>query len=73
MTSRISTWMRKQPVFAFYILAFAITWLGWLPQAAHSHGFFPFDSPLLFILGGIGPMLAAFIMMRSLHGEAGDK
>ena len=64
MTARVSTWERERPVLAFYVLAFAITWLGWVPQAAHSRGLFPFDSPLFYILGGVGPMVAAFIVLR---------
>ena len=70
MTARISTWVRQQPLIAFYALAFAITWLGWVPQAAHSHGLFPFDSPLFYILGGVGPLLAAFIVLSVLRGKS---
>lgn len=69
MAAHIKEQVRKQPVLAFYMLAFAITWLGWLPQAAHAHGLFPFDSPVFYVLGGVGPMLAAYIVLRVLHGE----
>ena len=65
-------WVRKQPVLVFYVLAFSITWLGWLPQTAHSHGLIALDSPLLwsllYALGGVGPVLAAVIVMRVLRG-----
>ncbi|HEX2729419.1 MAG TPA: hypothetical protein VHM16_06655 [Rubrobacteraceae bacterium] len=37
MTERISAWVRRHPLLAFYVLAFALTWLGWVPQALHSH------------------------------------
>jgi uncharacterized protein len=70
MTARFAAWLRRQPVFAFYLLAFAITWLAWLPQAAHSRGLFPFDNPLFYILGGIGPMVAAFVVLRALKKDA---
>jgi membrane protease YdiL (CAAX protease family) len=69
MIEYILTWARRQPVFAFYILAFVITWLGWIPQAAHSHGFFPFDSPLFYVFGGIGPLVAALIVASALYGK----
>ena len=69
MFESIQTWMRRQPVFAFYILAFIITWLCWVPQAAYSHGFFPFDSPLLYVLGGVGPLAAALVVARALYGK----
>lgn len=68
MNTRVTTWMRRQPILAFYLLAFAITWLGWVPQAAHSHGLFPFDSPIFYILGGVGPLLAAYLVLRALRG-----
>jgi membrane protease YdiL (CAAX protease family) len=72
MTTYIATWVRRQPILTFYLLAFAITWASWLPQAAHTHGLFPFDSPLFYLLGGVGPLLAAFIVLRLLRGAAGD-
>ncbi len=69
MSTRISQWVRKQPVLAFYILAFVITWAGWIPQAAYSRGIFPFDNLLFYILGGVGPLLAGIIVHTVLHGK----
>lgn len=65
---RVSGWMERRPVAAFYILAFAITWLAWVPQALHSHGLFPFDSPLFYVVGGAGPLLALNLVLRVTHG-----
>jgi len=69
MTARFIAWARQQPVFAFYLLAFAITWMGWLPQAAYSHGLFPFNSFIFYVFGGIGPMAAAYIVLYALYGK----
>lgn len=69
MAASIATWVKKQPLFAFYILAFSITWLGWIPQAAYSRGLFPFDSPIFYVLGGVGPLLAVFITLKILRGK----
>ena len=69
MISHFSSWVRKQPVLAFYVLAFSITWIGWVPQAAHSQGLFPFDSPIFYILGGVGPLLAVFIVTKAITGK----
>lgn len=69
MTTRVLGWVRNQPVLAFYLLAFAITWLGWMPQAAYSHGLFPFDSLLFYILGGVGPLVAALIVLHILRSR----
>ncbi len=54
---------KRRPVLAFYVLAFVFSWLGWIPQALHARGMFPFDSPLLNFLGGGGPTLAAVVVL----------
>ncbi len=73
MKAPVRAWMTGRPVLAFYVLAFAVTWLAWLPPAAQSHGVPPFTSPIfanpaLFIVGGLGPGVAAVVVMRALHG-----
>ena len=49
MASRNLELLRRYPVAAFYILAFTISWLGWIPQAAYSHGLFPIQSPFFIV------------------------
>jgi uncharacterized protein len=66
----ITPWVKKHPLAAFYLLAFGLTWLGWVPQALYSRGLFPFDSPFFFVLGGLGPLLAVFIVHRITTGSA---
>ncbi len=54
--------MRKHPIVCFYVLAFGIAWLGWLPLVAASRGIPLFSHPAfqsLLILPAIGPALAA--------------
>lgn len=68
MKAKFTDWVTRHPLYAFYILAFALTWAGWIPQTAYSHGLFPFDSPVFYLLGGVGPLLAAFFVLRILHG-----
>ncbi|GIV98818.1 hypothetical protein [Roseiflexus sp.] len=66
--------MKKHSVVWFYILAFAISWLGWLPMVAGSRGISPFDSPvfqILLILPALGPALAAIIATAASDGKAG--
>jgi membrane protease YdiL (CAAX protease family) len=64
--------VRKYPVAWFYILAFGLSWLGWIPGALGSHGIAPFDAPyfqMLLILPAVGPALAAIVVTRVLYGS----
>ncbi len=66
--------MKKHPVVWFYGLAFGISWLGWLPMVAASHGVSLFDRPVfqfLLILPAIGPALAAVIVTWASDGKGG--
>ena len=66
--------MKKHPVTEFYILAFAISWIGLIPGVLGSQGIAPFDSPFVQFLGilfSIGPTLAAVIMSQVMQGKTG--
>lgn len=65
------TLLRRRPVVAFYLLAFGFSWLGWLPQALHARGLFPWDSPLFSFLGSGGPTLAAVVVALALREQDG--
>ncbi len=65
---------RRHPLVHFYVLAFAIAWLGWLPVVAGSRGVAPFTHPavqLLLLLPLVGPALAAIITTGAAEGRAG--
>ncbi|RMF47217.1 MAG: CPBP family intramembrane metalloprotease [Anaerolineae bacterium] len=64
--------MKKHPMFWFYVLAFAISWLGWLPMVAASRGISWFQHPafqILLLLPAIGPTLAAVTIQRVLSDK----
>ncbi len=66
--------MGKHPVTWFYILAFGLSWMGWIPVALGSHGLPPFSSPFfqfLLILSAVGPALAAVVVTRAVQGTSG--
>lgn len=63
--------LKRHAVAAFYVLAFTFSWLGWVPQALHERGLFPFTSSLLGLLGGVGPTLAAVIVTTILREKDG--
>ncbi|BCX02478.1 MAG: CPBP family intramembrane metalloprotease [Candidatus Roseilinea sp.] len=63
--------MSERTVVRFYVLAFGIAWLGWIPAALGSRSIAPFDAPhfqFLLILPAIAPALAAVIVMRATYG-----
>jgi membrane protease YdiL (CAAX protease family) len=57
--NNLTSTIKSHPVVAFYILAFVISWLGWIPQALYGRGLSSYNSPLLNFLAGGGPTLAA--------------
>lgn len=63
--------VRRNPVLWFYLLAFGISWLGMLPLTLYGRGYFPFTSPVFNAIGGLGPTLAAVIVVAALKGRAG--
>lgn len=63
--------IQRHPVAAFYILAFLFSWLGWIPQTLRARGLISFDSPLLALLGGVGPTLAAIAVLLALGEKNG--
>ncbi|MDI6711976.1 MAG: type II CAAX endopeptidase family protein [Anaerosomatales bacterium] len=65
--------MRRHLVVWFYVLAFGISWLGWMPMVLGSHGVAPFDHPgfqMLLVLPAVGPAAAAVIVTRAAYGKA---
>ena len=67
--SGISERVRRHQVIAFFVLAFAGSWLIWIPVAlfvAERGDFHP-----LFFIGGFGPLFAAVLVTRIAGGRAG--
>jgi membrane protease YdiL (CAAX protease family) len=54
--------IKRHPIVTFYLLAFVISWLGFVPQTLYSYGLFPFTSFVFLILGNGGPAFAAMIV-----------
>jgi len=72
MASQLTTLAKKHPLVLFFVLAFGISWLIWLPLAASAQGLLNRPvSPYLHLIGGLGPMLAAMIVTSLVAGKAG--
>lgn len=70
-------WMKEHQVVSFFALAYAGSWLTWLPLLLGREGLGLFDyavpAPTLLIVLGLfaGPALAAFLMTAVVSGRAG--
>ncbi len=59
--------MSKRPVIEFYVLAFGIAWLGWVPAALGSRSVAPFDAPYFQLL-----LIHLALQQRGGESVAGD-
>ena len=64
---------RRSGLLAYFLGAYVLTWLFWIPAALAARG--QLDPPvpdfLLLVLGGLGPMLAAIVVSAYESGRAG--
>lgn len=71
----LSALMRRRPLVSFFVLAYAFTWLGWLPFVLSQSGLglLPIHSDFLPLLGEFGPTAAGFIMVALTAGKPGAR
>lgn len=71
--NRSRAW-KSHPLVAYFVLAYAITWLLLGPVALHSHGLISlpsgFITPFTYV-GSIGPLLAALLLTATTTGKGG--
>jgi uncharacterized protein len=69
----LQQWMMKHPLISFFILAYALSWILWIPWVATEWGLVPkvLHSTLLHAALTFGPTLAAYIMFRITEGRQG--
>jgi membrane protease YdiL (CAAX protease family) len=76
-TPRMSSWIRRHPILAYFIFAFAGTWLFFTPTLLSQRGLgwinLPDAAGLLFFFGGTytGPLLAGFVVTAMTEGKPG--
>ena len=69
----LQQWMREHPLFSFFFMAYAFSWILLIPWVVSGWGILPqpIHSPLLFAAHTFGPTLAAYVMFRITEGQEG--
>ena len=68
----ITTGAKKHPLLAFFVLAYALSWLVEIPLALRAHGVIQVEIPFsLHYLAAYGPMLSALIVTGVTGGPRG--
>lgn len=63
--------MRQHPLFFFFLMAYAFSWILLIPSVLSAWGILPGDFTVTFVLHTFGPALAAIIMTSIVEGRAG--
>lgn len=70
-TSAFDLWIKQNQILAFFILAYAISWVLSIPFILKEWGVLAGDYRLFFIIKSFGPYLAALILSYRLEGKEG--
>lgn len=69
---RLQVTMRRHPLFFFFLMAYAFSWIVSIPYILAAWGYLSGDFTIVFVLKAFaGPFLAAFIMTGILEGKTG--
>ena len=67
--------LQRRPLLSFYLIAFVLSWLAWLPYVLSKQGLgiLPFHLPEAFLLLGLylGPIFSSFLMTAITAGKPG--
>lgn len=72
-SSSLLRFMRRHPLACYFLLAYSLSWLGWLPYVLSQSGLglLPFHpSQLIGLAGGYGPLLSGLLMTGVTEGKA---
>ena len=72
-SENLQQWMRQHPLFSFFFMAYAFSWIILIPYVLSEWSILPKASfyNLFFILHTFGPAVSAYIMFRITEGKAG--
>jgi len=69
----LQQWMRDHPLFSFFFMAYAFSWILLIPWVLSEWGILPqaVHNPLLFAIHTFGPAVSAYVMFRITEGQEG--
>lgn len=67
----LKQWMRQHPLFSYFFLAYAFSWIVFIPYVLGEWGYLEGDYTFFYILHVFGPAVAAVVMTSLTAGKAG--
>jgi membrane protease YdiL (CAAX protease family) len=67
----LQQWMRQHPLFSYFFLAYAISWIVFIPYVLAEWGILQGNYTLFYVLHVFGPAIAAIVMTSITAGKAG--
>ena len=71
--SSLKRLVKEHPLVVYFVMAFGISWILWIPLVASAHGLLAGGNAFSYfhLLGSLGPMLAALIVTGIVGGAVG--
>jgi len=67
----LQQWMRQHPLFSYFFLAYAFSWIVFIPYVLAERGILQGNYTLFYVLHVFGPAIAAIVMTSVISGKAG--
>jgi membrane protease YdiL (CAAX protease family) len=67
----MTQWIQQHPLFSYFFLAYAISWIVFIPYVLAEWDILQGNYTIFYILHVFGPAVAAIIMIRITSGQAG--
>jgi membrane protease YdiL (CAAX protease family) len=71
VSRNLQQWTQQHPLFSFFFLAYAFSWILVLPFILSEWGVLSGDYTISFIIKSYGPFLAAYVMLHITEGKEG--
>jgi hypothetical protein len=67
----LKQWIQQHPLFSYFFLAYAISWIVFIPYVLWERGYLQGNYTFFYILHVFGPAVAAIVMTSVTAGKAG--